>query len=168
MKLVVMGVSGTGKTTIGERLAQALQLPFLEGDSLHPKENIAKMSAGIPLQDEDRWPWLDLIGAQLAAAENGLVVTCSALKRSYRDRLRAASGEALAFIFLDGTFALLETRLGQRKGHFMPASMLQSQFDTLQSPVGEPLVHREDVDQSVDAIIAGSLAWLKQLPQNPG
>jgi carbohydrate kinase (thermoresistant glucokinase family) len=104
LHIIVMGVSGSGKSTVGEKLAEALNLPFLEGDSLHPKSNVDKMASGIPLQDEDRWPWLDKIGERMAVAEQGLIVSCSSLKKSYRDCLRAAVGGQLAFVFLDGSF----------------------------------------------------------------
>lgn len=99
LHIIVMGVSGSGKSTVGEKLAATLHLPFLEGDSLHPKANVDKMASGIPLQDEDRWPWLDTIGEQLTAAESGIIVSCSSLKKSYRDHLRNASGGRLLFVF---------------------------------------------------------------------
>lgn len=155
-----MGVSGSGKTTIGECLARALGLDFLEGDVLHPPSNVEKMAAGIPLQDEDRWPWLDKIGEHLSKADSGLVVSCSALKKTYRDRLRAAAGERLLFVFLDGSFEVLHEHMGRRTGHFMPVSMLKSQMETLESPVGEPHVFRADVSDSVDVIVEQSLQWI--------
>src|SRR5690606_32360446 len=113
--------------------------------SLHPKSNVEKMSAGTPLQDEDRWPWLDKIGERLSAARNGIIISCSALKKSYRDRLRAAADGPLLFIFLDGSFEVLHEHMGHRTGHFMPVTMLESQIKTLESPVGEPFVFRGDV-----------------------
>lgn len=158
-----MGVSGSGKTTIGERLARALSLEFLEGDVLHPQSNVEKMAAGIPLQDEDRWPWLDKIGEHLSKAKSGLVISCSALKKSYRDRLRAAAGGPLLFIFLDGSFEILHEHMGRRTGHFMPVTMLKSQMETLESPVGEPYVFRADVSDSVDIIVAQSLEWISKV-----
>lgn len=156
-----MGVSGSGKSTVGEKLAEALNLPFLEGDSLHPKSNVDKMASGIPLQDEDRWPWLDKIGERMAAAEQGLIVSCSSLKKSYRDRLRAAVSGQLAFVFLDGSFEVLHEHMGHRTGHFMPVTMLESQLATLESPVGEPLVFRADVVDPIEKIVAESLEWLR-------
>ncbi|MEU8586327.1 gluconokinase [Streptomyces sp. NPDC048664] len=130
--VVVMGVSGTGKTTIGPLLAARLGVPYAEGDDFHPPANIAKMSAGVPLADEDRRPWLDAIGAWAhRRAGLGGVVSCSALKRSYRDRLRAAAPD-LVFVHLLGDRALIEDRMAQRRGHFMPAALLDSQFATLQ------------------------------------
>ncbi|MEU4880371.1 gluconokinase [Streptomyces althioticus] len=130
--VVVMGVAGTGKTTIGPLLAARLGVPYAEGDDFHPQSNIAKMSAGTPLTDDDRWPWLDAIGdwAQEHAGLGG-VVSCSALKRSYRDRLRAAA-PGVVFVHLTGDRALIEDRMSHRQGHFMPTALLDSQFATLQ------------------------------------
>jgi gluconokinase len=130
--VVVMGVAGTGKTTIGPLLAARLGVPYAEGDDFHPQANIDKMSAGVPLDDDDRWPWLDAIGAWAhGRAGLGGVVSSSALKRSYRDRLRAAA-PGVVFVHLAGDRALIEERMGQRKGHFMPTALLDSQFATLQ------------------------------------
>ncbi|GHE58937.1 gluconokinase [Streptomyces cellulosae] len=130
--VVVMGVAGTGKTTIGPLLAARLGVPYAEGDDFHPQSNIAKMSAGTPLTDDDRWPWLDAIGdwAQGRAGLGG-VVSCSALKRSYRDRLRAVA-PGVIFVHLTGDRALIEDRMSHRQGHFMPPALLDSQFATLQ------------------------------------
>ncbi|MFI7502059.1 gluconokinase [Streptomyces sp. NPDC049687] len=133
--VAVMGVAGTGKTTIGALLAARLGVPYAEGDDFHPPANIAKMSAGTPLDDADRWPWLDAIGSWAhGRAGHGGVVSCSALKRSYRDRLRAAA-PGLVFVHLAGDRALIEDRMAHRRGHFMPAALLDSQFATLQ-PLG--------------------------------
>ncbi|ERL99837.1 gluconokinase [Brucella intermedia 229E] len=161
LRIIVMGVSGSGKSTVGEKIADALKLPFLEGDSLHPKSNVDKMSAGIPpLQDEDRWPWLDKVGERLAASSDGIVISCSALKKSYRDRLRTAADAPVLFVFLDGSFEVLHEHMGHRTGHFMPVTMLESQIATLESPVGEPLVFRADVAESVEKIVSDSLEWI--------
>nr|WP_272213476.1 gluconokinase, GntK/IdnK-type [Marinicella sp. W31]MDC2879433.1 gluconokinase, GntK/IdnK-type [Marinicella sp. W31] len=120
------------------------------------------MSAGIPLEDGDRWPWLDLVGAELARAQTaGVVVTCSALKKVYRDRLRATAGGQLAFVFLNGSEALLARRIGARAGHFMPTSLLQSQLLTLEDPTGEAGVVTVDIDNVPDAIADNALAGLK-------
>lgn len=156
-----MGVSGSGKSTIGEKIASELGLPFLEGDSLHPRSNVDKMSAGIPLQDDDRWPWLGKIGTRLADGQEGIIVSCSALKKSYRDRLRTAANAPVAFLFLDGSFEVLHEHMGHRTGHFMPVKMLESQIATLESPIGEPLVLRADVADPVEKIVAESLSWIK-------
>lgn len=161
MHIIVMGVSGSGKSTVGEQLAAALDLPFLEGDSLHPKANVDKMASGVPLQDEDRWPWLDTIGERIMAAENGIIVSCSSLKKSYRDRLRSASNGPLLFVFLDGSFDVLYEHMGHRTGHFMPVTMLESQLATLESPVGEPFVFRADVADPIQKIVTDSLNWVK-------
>jgi len=128
--LVVMGVSGTGKSTIGRALAETLGLPFVEGDDLHPEANVAKMAAGIPLTDADRAPWLDRIAARL---DRPVVVTCSALKRGYRDRLRRAAPD-LVLVYLQGAPELLAARMAQRDGHFMPPLLLESQLATLEEP----------------------------------
>ncbi|PRD49486.1 gluconokinase [Phyllobacterium myrsinacearum] len=161
IRLIVMGVSGSGKSSVGEGIAAALSLPFIEGDVLHPESNVRKMSAGIPLTDEDRWPWLDKIGAELAKAENGVVVSCSALKKMYRDRLRQEAGGTLAFVFLDGSLAVLRDHMGKRTGHFMPLSMLDSQLATLESPTGEPLVFTQDVAHPITQIVEASVEWLR-------
>lgn len=126
-----MGVSGCGKTSVGIALAAALGVPFQDADDLHPAANVVKMAAGIALTDDDRMPWLALVGAELAAASEGLVIACSALKRVYREAILAAA-PATRFVLLDGSRALLETRVEHRHGHFMPASLLDSQLATLE------------------------------------
>lgn len=130
--IVVMGVSGAGKSAVGEALAARLGAAFMDADSLHPPANVEKMTAGIPLTDEDRWPWLHLVGAELAATrQNGGVVACSALKRVYRDAIRAAE-PSTRFILLNADPAVLQERMTRRPGHFMPASLLASQLETLE------------------------------------
>ncbi|MFD5475712.1 gluconokinase [Streptomyces sp. NPDC127105] len=161
--VVVMGVAGTGKTTIGPLLAARLGVPYAEGDDFHPRANIDRMTAGIPLRDEDRWPWLDAIGAWAhGRAGLGGVVSSSALKRSYRDRLRAAA-PGVVFVHLTGDRKLIEDRMAQRQGHFMPTALLDSQFATL-----EPLQRDErgvdvDVSGSPEEITARALAALDGL-----
>lgn len=130
-RVVVMGVSGCGKSTVGALLAARLGVPFIDGDSLHPPANLALMAAGTPLTDEDRWPWLRAVGAALASAPHGAVVACSALRRGYRDVLRQSAPGAF-HVHLDGPRALLERRLTARSGHFMPATLLDSQLATLE------------------------------------
>ncbi len=157
--LIVMGVSGSGKTTIAVPLAKRLGWIFLEGDDLHPPANVAKMHSGRPLTDDDRWPWLDAIAAWIdarqAAGEAG-VVACSALKRVYRDRLMDGR-RGVRLVFLHADRALLAERLARRTGHFMPPSLLDSQLATLEPP--EPDEHAISVDlgpppeQAVEAII---------------
>ena len=161
--LVVMGVSGSGKSTVGAALAQRLGVPFEDADDLHPRANIAKMSAGEALDDEDRYPWLEIIGEWLAVhSDGGGVMSCSALKRKYRDQLRQHA-PGLAFVHLEGSHETIARRQASRPGHFMPASLLASQFATL-----EPLEPDErgvviDVDQSVDAIVEDSVSGLDAL-----
>jgi gluconokinase len=136
MHVVVMGVSATGKTTVGRHLAEELGCEFVEGDDLHPRRNIEKMSHGTPLTDEDRWPWLQAIADLVAVRDfEGIstVVTCSALKRSYRDVLRDAA--PTFFVHLDAPFEVLEARMQHRTKHFMPTALLRSQFETLE-PLG--------------------------------
>jgi len=150
--LVVMGVSGSGKSTVGAAVAQRLRVPFADADDFHPPANIAKMTAGQALDDDDRRPWLEAIGEWLAAHPDGAVISCSALKRSYRDQLRAHAPD-VAFLHLQGERDVIARRQASRPGHFMPASLLTSQFATL-----EPLRPDErgvviDVDQSVDAVV---------------
>ncbi|MBY5353798.1 gluconokinase [Rhizobium leguminosarum] len=164
--IVVMGVSGCGKSSVGEKLAEALHLQFMEGDALHPAANVEKMSKGIPLTDDDRMPWLDRIGEEMKASlekSEGIIVSCSALKRVYRDRLRAAAGGNLFFVYLEGSRALLMKRMGERKGHFMPVSLLDSQLATLEVPTGEPGVVTVDIDDTVGGIAATALDCLATL-----
>jgi carbohydrate kinase (thermoresistant glucokinase family) len=129
-RIVVMGVAGCGKTVVGTALAAELGYRFIDADDLHPAANVSKMASGTPLDDDDRWPWLDAVGRTLADSP-GIVVACSALKRTYRDRLRA-SADDLAFVHLSGSRELLEQRMGSRTDHFMPTSLLDSQLGTLE------------------------------------
>ena len=132
-----MGVSGTGKTTVGRLLAQRLGWPFLDADDYHPPANVEKMRGGTPLTDEDRWPWLDRLNALLReqqAAGRSAVLGCSALKQKYRDRL-AADLEDVRWVHLKGSFELIESRLKARRGHYMPAALLRSQFAALEEPI---------------------------------
>ncbi|WP_287227752.1 gluconokinase [Mesorhizobium sp.] len=162
--IVVMGVSGCGKTSIGEGIAARLGIEFVEGDALHPRQNVEKMSAGVPLDDADRWPWLDLVGKALRTAQgDGLVVTCSALKKAYRDRLRQAAGGDLVFVFLEGSHQLLRQRIGERRGHFMPPSLLDSQFATLEDPTAEQGVVTVNIAATVDAIMDAACARLAEM-----
>lgn len=133
-RLVLMGVSGCGKSSLGLLLSEQLGLPFVEGDELHPPRNVALMAAGTALTDEDRQGWLEAVASRLAAAEDtGAVVACSALKRRYRDLLRASAPD-LKLVHLSGTETLLDERLRARPGHYMPASLLPSQLRTLEAP----------------------------------
>lgn len=159
--LVVMGVSGSGKSTVGAALAQRLRVPFADADDFHPPANIAKMTAGHALDDSDRHPWLEAIGGWLAQHSEGGVMSCSALKRKYRDQLRHHA-DGVRFLLLSGTPEVIRRRQASRPGHFMPASLLSSQFATL-----EPLAPDEagvviDVDQSVDAIVDQYVQWARR------
>lgn len=147
--LVVMGVSGSGKSTIGAALAHRLGIPFIEGDALHPEVNVAKMAAGIPLTDADRAPWLDRIAAEIGRP---VVVTCSALKRTYRDRLRAAA-PGLVLVYLHGEPGVLASRMTRRAGHFMPADLLESQLATLEAPTADEHAIEADVAHRPDEIV---------------
>lgn len=155
---VIMGVAGSGKTTIGTALARALDVAFVEGDDLHPPENVRRMAQGIPLNDADRRPWLAAIAQRLRAAKQagtGLVVTCSALKRSYRALLRSEGAADLRLVFLSGSKAVIARRMARRRGHFMPASLLDSQLATLEEPAADEDPWVCDVRESPDAIVAG-------------
>ena len=162
MRLVVMGVAGCGKSSLGAALATALVLPFTDADDLHPAANRAKMTTGQPLTDNDRWPWLQAVGAVLAA-EAG-VVACSALRQAYRDRLRAAAGP-VQFLHLVAPREVIDERLAARRGHFMPIALLDSQLATL-----EPLAPGEgwtlEVSGPQDANLAAALQLLEKMPSN--
>ena len=156
--LVVMGVSGCGKTSVGEALAAHLGAPFVEGDALHPEANVAKMAAGVPLTDADRRPWLSAIAARIAAEPAPtVVVSCSSLRRAYRDLLRAEAGRPVGFVYLHGTEAVLSARMQARRGHFMPPALLASQLATLEDPRGEPGVVTVEIGASLDAVIADAI-----------
>lgn len=153
-----MGVSGSGKSTVGAALAHRLGAPFVDADALHPAANIAKMAAGQPLDDHDRYPWLARVGEWLASHPGG-VASCSALKRSYRDQLRAHCPGA-AFLHLIGSPELLARRLSTRVDHFMPAALLRSQLDTLEPLGADEAGATVDVGPGVDAIVDAAVAAL--------
>jgi gluconokinase len=164
MIVVVMGVSGVGKTTIGKRLAEALGARLLEGDDFHPKANIEKMSRGEALTDADRKPWLERLAAELDASRakgESVVLTCSALRRSYRDILRAGHDD-VEFVFLDAAQSVIQKRIDARKGHFMPPSLLDSQFAALERPGTDERAVRGDATQPPEAIVASVLQQLRQ------
>lgn len=154
-----MGVSGCGKSTVGRLLAQELGGTFIDGDDLHPETNIAKMSAGQPLTDQDREPWLRLIAQQLQTGPAATVVACSALRRSYRDIIRAQAPETV-FIHLDGTRDVLASRLTVRPGHFMPTSLLDSQLATLEHLDPDEIGKRFDIAHSPAVITEEAITWL--------
>lgn len=164
--LIVMGVSGSGKSEIGQRLATSLHGRFHDADSFHPPENVAKMSAGIPLNDVDRIPWLQRMRDEviLRTAPNSLaVLACSALKRSYRETLRARQ-EDVWIVYLQGSFELILARISARQGHFMKADLLRSQFATLEEPTNEANVLTVSIDQEIEAIVD---EILQRLPLTP-
>ena len=164
--IVVMGVSGSGKSSIGEAVAAHLGLPFRDADSFHPKANIEKMSAGIPLTDSDRWPWLDAIGTALRDTDSGLVVACSALKRIYRDRLTTIAGKHVIFLWLDGAKETIAARMRARKGHFMPTSLLDSQFATLEPPKPDELAVRISIEPTLPEVIDAAIAVLPAMQKH--
>jgi gluconokinase len=165
--IVVMGVSGCGKTSVGQGIAAWLGADFIEGDALHPRRNVEKMSAGVPLDDDDRWPWLDRVSGELrkaCTARQALVVSCSALKKIYRERLRQTVEDRLCFVFLQGSRDTLLNRLAGRRGHYMPPSLLDSQLAALEDPGDEQGVVSIDIDVGgVDQIIDAVRAKLEKL-----
>ena len=162
--IVVMGVSGCGKSTVGGLLAERLGWAFADGDGFHPPANVEKMRAGTPLTDTDRWPWLDAIAARIAAARaggTGVVIACSALRRVYRDRLRDGHAD-IRFLHLTGEPSLIMARQAARTGHYMPASLIASQFATLEPPDTEADVIDLDVDPEPPAIAQQAIAALRR------
>ena len=154
---VIMGVCGSGKSLIGAMLARELGVDFVEGDALHPPDNVKRMAAGTPLTDDDRQGWLTAIAARLRDARRagvGLVVSCSALKRKYRDLLRSAGDADVRFVFLAGDRSLVAERLANRRGHFMPVSLLDSQLATLEEPSSDERAWACDVRETPESIVA--------------
>lgn len=164
LAIIVMGVSGCGKSTLGALLAEELGCPFLEGDSFHSAEAVEKMRGGSALTDEDRWPWLDRLGAAAAGAvaEHGVVVAaCSALRKAYRDRLRTAIGGPVRFILLENSRDQILARLANRPGHYMPPSLLDSQLATLERPLAGEGVLILETRAEPDALRDAALGWLR-------
>jgi gluconokinase len=162
LRVVIMGVSGSGKSSVGGALAARLGIPYRDGDDLHPPANVEKMRAGTPLADDDRWPWLDRVAAVLAG-EAPVIVGCSALRRAYRDRIRAGAGGAVRFVHLAGDRALIAGRLAARRGHYMPASLLDSQFATLEAP-GPDEAMTVDIGQDLPRLVETVAARLLGAP----
>ena len=155
--IVVMGVAGSGKTTIASGLAERLGVPFVEGDCLHPAANVKKMAGGTPLTDADRWPWLEAIGERMEMERitgHGVVVSCSALKRVYRDCLRKKVHGEVQFVMLEGSRELISGRMQQRKGHFMPPALLDSQFAALEKPTPDEHAVILDISHTVPVLLA--------------
>ncbi len=161
--VIVMGVSGSGKSTVGALLAERLSVPMAEADEFHPAANIAKMTAGTPLTDEDRWPWLEAIAAWITerGRDAGAVVTCSALKHTYRDLLSRADANVW-FLHLDGDRALLAERMGTRSGHFMPPALLDSQLADLEPLKADEPGIRVDVANTPAEIVATTIDALRR------
>ena len=159
--LVVMGVAGCGKSSLGQLCAQALGLPLLEGDDFHSASNVAKMRSGTPLSDDDRAAWLDALAAELQAHPQGVGLTCSALKRRYRDRLRAAT-PGLRFVFLELTQEQARERVAARPAHLFPVSLVASQFATLEDPRDEPGVLPLDASQSLQDLGSAVVRWVRR------
>lgn len=166
---ILMGVAGCGKSSYGARLADQLQATYLDGDDFHPPENIAKMSAGIALDDADRWPWLDEIAANMAntsrasGADDIIFTGCSSLRRRYRDHLLAGIGAPAYFIYLAADRALITQRMAARDGHFMPNSLIDSQFSTLEIPADNEPASHIDISGSMDVVMTRILAVITPL-----
>jgi gluconokinase len=162
-RIVLMGVAGSGKSAVGAALAARLGAAYVDGDDLHPRQNIEKMSRGEPLTDEDRWPWLALVGRRLAEPDGILIVGCSALKRRYRDLIRKEAHAPVTFVHLSGSKELIAARVATRTGHFMPASLLDSQFAALEPPGDDEDAITVDIDKPLEHIVEVIVA---SLPQN--
>ncbi|WP_295016933.1 gluconokinase [Tabrizicola sp.] len=158
LRVIVMGVSGCGKSSVGEGLSARLGIPYRDGDDLHTPVAVEKMRTGVPLTDDDRWPWLDRV-AMVLASEAPVIVGCSALKRVYRDRIRAGAGAPVRFLHLAGSREVIAARMAARSGHYMPTSLLDSQFAALEPPGPDEAV-TVDIDQPLDAIVAALLPHL--------
>lgn len=158
-RIVIMGVAGCGKSSVGEALGKRLGVPYRDGDDLHSPQNVEKMRAGVPLTDADRWPWLDNVATELRD-KAPIIIGCSALKRAYRDRIRAGVGGPVAFVHLAGSRDLIAARMAGRKGHYMPMSLLDSQFAALEPPDAIEGV-TVDIGPPVLLIVEAILAALK-------
>jgi gluconokinase len=163
LRVVIMGVAGCGKSTVGAALSERLHIPYQDGDDLHSAEAVEKMRVGIPLDDDDRWPWLDRI-ADALSEDAPLIIGCSALRRAYRDRIRSGAGGEVTFIHLAGDRDLIASRMASRSGHYMPLSLLDSQFATLERPGPDEAIE-VTIDQPMDAIVEQVLSHLGGYPQ---
>ncbi|MDE0694857.1 MAG: gluconokinase [Boseongicola sp.] len=161
-QFVVMGVSGCGKSTVGAAVAERLGISYIDGDDLHPTENITKMSRGEPLTDVDRAPWLVRVGQRLAEFDGPVVIGCSALKRAYRDIIRDNAAEPLCFLHLEGSRETLSERMANRSGHFMPVSLLESQLATLEPPGLDETAITADIDQPFDKLVDALVAKIRE------
>ena len=154
---MIMGVSGSGKSSVGAALSRETGAPYVDGDDLHPRSNIDKMSAGIPLTDEDRWPWLAAVGERLGSHQGEIFIGCSALKRSYRNLIREKAAEPVLFIHLTGAKEVIAERMKHRPGHFMPTSLLDNQFATLEPPGEDEASIDADIGQPLEDVVRGIL-----------
>ncbi|PKA44902.1 gluconokinase (plasmid) [Rhizobium sullae] len=159
--MVLMGVAGCGKSSVGAALADRLGAAYLDGDELHPPSNIDKMRRGVALDDGDRWPWLTLVGQTLARAEGRQIIGCSALKRAYRAHIAQTAGEVITFVHLAGSPEVIKARMHARTGHFMPAGLLASQFATLEPPDADENAFSVDIDRPLGAIVEAVVTQLK-------
>lgn len=158
-RIILMGVAGCGKSSVGEAISARTGIAYRDGDDLHPAANVEKMRSGIPLTDEDRWPWLDQVGRELAE-KAPLIIGCSALKRVYRDRIRALAGGPVTFVHLAGSRDLIAGRMAQRTGHYMPLSLLDSQFAALELPQPDEGALTADISQPLDVLVDGIVKGL--------
>jgi gluconokinase len=158
LRIVIMGVAGCGKSSVGAGLSARLGVPYRDGDDLHSAEAVEKMRAGVPLTDADRWPWLDRVAGVLSA-EAPVIVGCSALRRAYRDRIRAGAGGLVRFVHLTGAREVIAARMAARTGHYMPTTLLDSQFATLEVPGPEEAL-AVDIDQPLEALVGTILTQL--------
>lgn len=160
-RIIVMGVSGCGKSTVAQGLARALGGRFFDGDDFHPPANIKKMSLALPLDDDDRWPWLTLVGAELGRGDGVVVGASSALKRRYRDNIAAAAGGQVSFVHLAGSREVIAERMAVREGHFMPPALLDSQFAALEPPGDDEQAITIDIRPTITEIVAAAAAAIQ-------
>ena len=159
---VLMGVSGCGKSSVGEQMASRVGMTFIDGDDLHPKTNIDKMTRGEPLTDEDRIPWLEKVGDALSQTPGTVAIGCSALKRTYRDIIRARAAEPVSFVHLDAAEHVLASRVRERAGHFMPPSLLRSQFQALECLADSEIGTRIDIDQPFERVVGDTEKYVRE------
>lgn len=159
-RMIVMGVAGSGKSSVGEALAARIGAVYIDADALHPPSSIDKMSRGIALTDEDRLPWLREVGRRLKEGAGRMIIGCSALKRAYREIISAEAGHLVTFIYLAGSRELIAERMSRRASHFMPTSLLDSQFTALEEPAADENAIRVDIDQPLDALVQNAIELL--------
>jgi carbohydrate kinase (thermoresistant glucokinase family) len=159
---VFMGVSGCGKTSVGQAVSDRCGMQFVDGDDLHPRSNIDKMASGTPLTDEDRAPWLEVIGHTLATTPGPVAIGCSALKRRYRDTIRGGAAEPVVFVHLDAAEPVLAARVNDRNGHFMPPALLRSQFEALEHLGEDELGTRIDIAQPFAQVVDGAETYIRE------